>query len=40
MDPGVLQPPDLTDKPGLIDGALVWQSDIKPGENDQWAACR
>ncbi|WP_432055537.1 hypothetical protein [Streptomyces sp. bgisy022] len=24
------------DKPGLIDGALVWQSGIEPGQKDQW----
>jgi cell wall assembly regulator SMI1 len=28
------------DKPGLIDGALVWQSGIEPGEHDRWTACR
>ncbi|MFJ6758866.1 MULTISPECIES: SMI1/KNR4 family protein [unclassified Streptomyces] len=24
------------DKPGLIDGVLVWQSGIEPGQADQW----
>ncbi|WP_405525940.1 hypothetical protein OG592_00880 [Streptomyces avidinii] len=24
------------DKPGLIDGALVWQSGIEPGQTDPW----
>ncbi|WP_306191034.1 SMI1/KNR4 family protein [Streptomyces sp. MK5] len=24
------------DKPGLVDGVLVWQSGIEPGQKDQW----